>query len=144
MSGLVIDASVALKWYIPEPHSGAASGLLDTPARLMVPGLFYAEFGNALWKLWRRGELEHGDIGATLESLERVPFEVFPTRGLAAHAVEIALDHGCTVYDGVYVALAALQEGTMITADRKLIKKLATSALAYLVVPVETVGEPSP
>ena len=117
MSGLVIDASVALKWYLPEPHSKAARGLLDTPARLMVPGLFYAEFGNALWKRWRRGELERRDIGLTREALKRVPFEVFPTRSLAPYAVEIALEHGCTVYDGVYVALAALQEASLAAAE---------------------------
>ena len=138
MSGLVIDASVALKWYLPEAHSEASRKLLDTPARLMVPGLFYAEFGNALWKRWRRGELERHDIGLTLEALERVPFEVFPTRVLAAHAVEIALDHGCTVYDGVYLALAVLEGATMVTADRKLRNATAGSALERFVVPVET------
>ena len=76
MSGLVIDASVAVKWYLPEAHSEVSRQVLDTPQRLMVPGLFYAEFGNVMWKRWRRGELGRRDIGLTLEALERVPFEV--------------------------------------------------------------------
>ncbi len=144
MSGLVIDANVALKWYLPEAHSEASRALLDAPTRLVIPGLFYAEFGNALWKRSRRGELERRDIGVILEALERVPFDVFPTRTLSALAVEIALDYGCTVYDGVYLALAVSEEATLVTADRKLRTAVAGSGLARLVVPVEAAGQPSP
>jgi predicted nucleic acid-binding protein len=138
VSGLVIDASVALQWYLPEAYSEVSRKLLDTPARLMVPGLFYAEFGNALWKRWRREELDRQEIDLTIQALGRVPFEVFPTRDLSAHAVEIALDHGCTVHDGVYLALAVLEGARMITADRKLCNAIAGSALERFLAPIET------
>lgn len=51
----------------------------------MVPGLFYAEFGNALWKRWRREELDRQEIDLTIQALGRLPFEVFPTRDLSAN-----------------------------------------------------------
>lgn len=47
---LVIDASVAIKWYVPEAGSQEASAILDRPETLLAPDLLAAEFGNVLWK----------------------------------------------------------------------------------------------
>ncbi len=50
----VIDASVAVKWFIPEPHSDRADGLLKDFLRqsivLTAPDVLVAEVGNTLWK----------------------------------------------------------------------------------------------
>jgi predicted nucleic acid-binding protein len=47
---LVVDASVAAKWLVPEALSDAAVGLLNPDNELVVPDLFWAEVGNTLWK----------------------------------------------------------------------------------------------
>jgi predicted nucleic acid-binding protein len=57
VSRYVVDASVAVKWYLPEPESDAAGRLLDPEHDLIAPDLLFAEVGNALWKRWRRGEI---------------------------------------------------------------------------------------
>lgn len=49
MSGLVVDASVAIKWVIDETDSAAASRLVGT-APLMAPDLIGAELANVLWR----------------------------------------------------------------------------------------------
>ena len=57
MSGLVVDASVGLKWYADEVHAAVARLLLNGKEELSVPHLFFTEIGNALWKRWRRREI---------------------------------------------------------------------------------------
>ena len=56
MRTLVVDASVAVKWVIPE--AGAADALsLRRQAKLISPDLLLAECANILWKKVRRNEL---------------------------------------------------------------------------------------
>lgn len=50
MTRYVVDASVAIKWFLPEVHSEPASRLLREERYLLVPDLIWAEFGNVLGK----------------------------------------------------------------------------------------------
>jgi len=56
VSRYVVDASVGIKWFVPEIHSDAARRLLTEDSILLVPDLFFPEIGNILWKRVRRGE----------------------------------------------------------------------------------------
>ena len=51
MSRVVVDASVAVKWFLPEIHSGAALRYLDDDCERLAPDLLYVEFGNVIWKM---------------------------------------------------------------------------------------------
>jgi predicted nucleic acid-binding protein len=51
---VVVDASVAIKWYLPEIHSEDALRLIDEERELLVPDLVWSEVGNILWKKWQR------------------------------------------------------------------------------------------
>jgi predicted nucleic acid-binding protein len=50
----VVDASVVLKWFLPEKDSGLADSLLEDflngDAELIAPDLILLEAANALWK----------------------------------------------------------------------------------------------
>ena len=48
MKKVVIDASVAVKWFVPEIHSAAAARLLEPEIVLCAPDLIGPEFGNVL------------------------------------------------------------------------------------------------
>ena len=54
---LVIDASVAAKWVLPEIGSIEAVSLRQEDTDLIAPSLLLAEIGNALWKSVTRGDL---------------------------------------------------------------------------------------
>ena len=56
MSAFVVDASVAVKWFFPEVHEADALRLIHGRHDLLVPDVFFSEFGNALWKRLRRRE----------------------------------------------------------------------------------------
>ena len=58
MNGLVVDASVAIKWFIDEPDSGEAVAVLQHS--ISAPDLLAPECANILWKKVGRGELRPG------------------------------------------------------------------------------------
>ncbi len=54
MDNLVVDSSVAVKWFVVEPYSTEARLILDAYQNgvlsLLAPDLINAEFGNIIWK----------------------------------------------------------------------------------------------
>lgn len=119
MSGYVVDASVALKWYLPEPHSERARRLRDNSAGFDAPDLLYAEVGSALWKRVRRAEITSGEAAEIAAALSRMPIDAHPARLLGSAALQIACATGLTVYDSLYAATALLTERPLVTADRR-------------------------
>ena len=130
MTRLVVDASVVIKWFVPEPHAEAARALLRAGLSLLAPDLIRAEVGNVLWKRWRRGELDAAEVDAALADFRRFPLEVHSAEPLLESAWAIARETGLTVYDGLYVALAVAQTAPLVTADRRLYEALRGGALA--------------
>ena len=120
MTRFVVDASVAVKWFLPEPHSLEALRLLDGESELLVPDLLWAEVGNVLWKRWRQGELPEEAAAGILRDLRKLPLAVHPADGIAEVAWSFASRLGRSFYDSLYLALAASQSCSMITADRRL------------------------
>jgi predicted nucleic acid-binding protein len=84
---------------------------------------------NALWKKTRRRELKPAEARLVLRGLASVRLEVTPTRQLAAGALDLALDAGCTVYDAVYLALAIHHNCRLVTADQRLGRTIRPKAL---------------
>ena len=75
----VVDASVAIKWFVPEALSNEAQRLLDGGAALFAPDFLLIEFGNIIWKKVRLGELAHGDGDAALTALRSGPVGLVDT-----------------------------------------------------------------
>lgn len=120
MSRFVVDASVALKWFLPEPDGECAARLRREGTDLDAPDLLHAEVANALWEWVRRGELKASTAGRIVEVLSKLPIEVHPSRQLSGAALQIACATGLTVYDSLYLATALLTDGVLVTADRPL------------------------
>jgi predicted nucleic acid-binding protein len=130
LTTLVVDSSVAVKWFVPEQHSEAAARLLDEGIELVAPDLLYAEFANVLWKKVRRSEIDAAEAALVLRALEDVPLESVPSRDLAGPALRIALETGRTAYDSLYVALAEMYECSLVTGDERLVHALASGPYA--------------
>jgi predicted nucleic acid-binding protein len=115
---LVVDASVAAKWLLPEPDSAAAASLLeDAGTSLHVPELFDAELGNVLWKRVQRDELKAGEATSLAVLIGGIPATRHTHADLLEGAVGVALDLSITVYDALYVALAQALGAPLATAD---------------------------
>jgi predicted nucleic acid-binding protein len=61
MTVFVVDASVGLKWLVPEVYQADAQRLQNQAYEPHIPTLFDVEIANALWKRIGRGELTRAD-----------------------------------------------------------------------------------
>lgn len=130
MSRFVVDASVAVKWVVPEIHADAAARLLVRNYELLVPDFFFAEIANVFWKRVHRGQDQTERARMALEALVAQPLQVHASAGLIATAFEIALETQRAVYDCIYLALAVEHQCQMVTADEKFFNALQLSPLA--------------
>jgi predicted nucleic acid-binding protein len=124
---VVIDASVAAKWFVVEPGASAARELVATEIVLIAPELVVAEVLNVVWKRLIRNDLERDQVAHVTEALPKLFAELWPTVWLARRAFEIAAELRHPVYDCFYLALAESEDATLVTADRRLIERLAGS-----------------
>ncbi len=120
MSHYVIDANVSVKWFVPEVLTPQALRLLDGDHHLMAPDLVYSEAGNAVWQKVRREQLTAAQARRVLGGIVGAPLEVHPTRELVTLGLELALESGCTVYDGCYLGLAISRGCQLVSADERL------------------------
>ena len=124
MSAFVIDASVAIKWLVNEPGTSQAVRLRQHS--LSAPDLLVSECANIIWKKARLRELTPREAALAAGLITRSDVQLIPGRQLAPRAVElaIALDHSAC--DCMYLALAELMVRPFVTADARLLRKLAT------------------
>jgi len=138
---LVVDASVALKWFVEQDGSARAAALLMAPELLVAPDLIVAEACNAAWKAVRSGAMlpEQQDYAAS--RLAAVFDELVPTAPLARRAAELsrALDH--PAYDCFYLVLAEQRDAKLVTADRRLLRHLEGTEWEARVVDLRTLPE---
>jgi predicted nucleic acid-binding protein len=124
MSDWIVDASVVIKWFIPEHLSTEARLWRKGRGALHAPSLLDAELANILWKKIVRGELTRSQGDRILARLPRLLITRHSDATLLASAFDIACDTQRTVYDSLYVALAEQVGGRMVTADEKLFNAL--------------------
>ena len=125
MSTLVIDASVAIKWFLPELYSINAIRLLDAGYELAAPDLIFPECGNVLWKAVRTRRCSKPDAEKGLATLKAYNFITIASVALIEQAFAIAFAFDHSVYDSLYVASAVEYGVELITADQKLFNSLA-------------------
>jgi predicted nucleic acid-binding protein len=118
---IVVDASVAVKWLLPEAGSPAAAALRDQDPSLTAPSLIAAEIGNAVWKAVRSGKVQRSEalagIGAVLGWFE----SLIPIELLCVRALELAIALRHPIYDCFYLALAERDNAPLATADEAMI-----------------------
>ena len=140
MSLLVLDASVAAKWFVlaGEPLKSEALDLLahslDGQIEFIIPDLFWAELGNVLCKAVRQGRSTTRDAEESLRRAKKMELSAVSSAELVEEAFDIARQYHRSFYDSIYVALAVSRQATLVTAD----EKLANAIAAYL--PVKWLG----
>lgn len=123
----VVDASVAVKWFVDEPDSDDARELAASGEELHAPRLMASEVANALWRKARLGEIVRGEAGAVLAWVPEMPVRWSADETVSADAVRLALALDHPVYDCVYLALAHRVGAALVTADRRFATALAST-----------------
>ncbi len=137
MTRYVVDASVVIKWFVPEVHTEAAQSLLREGLSLSSPDLVRAEVGNVLWKKWRRDEVSSDTVEAVLRDLGGFSLEIKASTPLLGIAWNVARSFDRSFYDSLYVALAMHTDCPLVTADRKLYNAFGESDLSRNLLWVE-------
>jgi predicted nucleic acid-binding protein len=118
MSVVIVDASVGVKWFVPEVLAAEARQWRNGPDELHIPAFFFdLEIANILWKKTRRAEITRADADLILAQLPALPLTRHPEGPVLPAAFDLA---DRTVYDCVYLALAVQLGGRMVTADQRL------------------------
>ncbi len=116
----VLDASVALKWFVTEERSQTADTvyrrLIDEPEAFSAPELFCYEVFSALFRVHPRAQetFEQGILPLLRSGLLRYPM----TDGIASRAARFVAA-GLTGYDACYAALAEELGATWLTFDSR-------------------------
>ncbi|HLQ39119.1 MAG TPA: type II toxin-antitoxin system VapC family toxin [Planctomycetota bacterium] len=121
---LVVDASVASKWFFTEPDSAAARRLLERHTALIAPDLLFAEVGNIGWKKCRQGASTPAQLAEVAVVLPVAFAQVVSVATVLPRALAIALELEHPVYDAIYLAVAELHDVRLVTADDRLVTRL--------------------
>ena len=141
MTTFVIDASVAVKWFLPPSHEQYAENAFALlkqyvagQARFVVPDLFWAELGNVCWKAMRQGRWSQKDAQAAVSATKKRNFPTVSSLSLLEDAFAISTAFDRSLYDALYIALALTAKSVFVTAD----ERLANAVAAHL--PVKWIG----
>ena len=136
MSGIVIDASVAIKWVVNEEGSEDAVRLIDGP-KLSASDLPMSECAYILWKKAWEGELSRDEALLSIDLLIRADIEFVPTRALASVVMVLSLDLDHPAYDCMYLALA-VERGVVFRLDPRNLTSASLSLIRIEIWSMET------
>ena len=124
---LVIDASVACKWYFEENLSAEARALAGSDAAFSAPDMILAECANAAWRRVIGKAIPQAQAQAFLKALPQWFESLVPSVRLHEAAFEMACVLKHPVYDCQYLALAQDEETRLVTADYAFVDRVRRS-----------------
>jgi predicted nucleic acid-binding protein len=125
---MVLDTSVVLKWFrqeeiLAERALDLLQRYLEGQIQVIAPLLLAYEIANVLRY---KDELTAAQIETALQDLFNLGFNwVAPTALAIRRAVAIARDCDTSVYDATFPATAEVMGAGFVTADERLVRRLA-------------------
>jgi predicted nucleic acid-binding protein len=127
---LVIDTSVAYKWFADTDEPGVEAAVALLPAQLAgaielhAPATLPVELANALRYSGHAPEV----VLNLIEGLDLVRIELAASTARRLNAASaLAYRHGMSVYDALFLALAEELGCPLVTADRRAFGSIDTS-----------------
>ena len=122
---VVVDASVAVKWFNTEGEDNVELALkiqtqkTENIMEIIVPSLFYLEIVNAFLT---KSLFNIQDVHTIEESLDKMNFVVaFPNHLTLKNAINIAYENDLTIYDAIYIETAIANDAMLLTEDKKIL-----------------------
>ncbi len=131
MSDLVLDASLALQWFLVDEADrkyslSVLSSLSEKQA--VVPVLWFYEVGNGLLMAYRRKRIAQDQIDGFLTRLKNLPIQAAPQAPMdVLDLPALAQTHSLTNYDAAYLSLA-LRLGLPLATTDAALRRAATAA----------------
>ena len=126
MNDFVLDASVALAWFLDDEQAPQADNVRTRliRERAYVPQLWHLEVRNGLIIAERRGRLSATRINECLEAIKRLPIQT-DSEAVLDTVVSLARMHNLSVYDAVYLELAKRRDAALASLDGALLRVAA-------------------
>lgn len=134
----VVDASVAVKWFVEEARSVAARTVLASDEALIAPDLIIPECCNTAWKKVRRGDISKEQGAAMMQALPLSFERLVPSAQIASRALELAQRLNHPAYDCFYMALAESAEAMLVTDDDRVVELAKAARRGKLVKALAT------
>jgi predicted nucleic acid-binding protein len=138
VSDFVIDASVAVKWFIPEKGTEQAHEVLEDLNFFYAPDIFLMEVDSVLTKKVRTRNISINEAFEKREQFRKLPFKLIDYEKIGEFAFRLSTEFAVTLYDAMYVATAIDYEAILHTADRRLSNGLSTTPFGKYVKYVGT------
>jgi predicted nucleic acid-binding protein len=117
----VIDSSALAKFILREKGWERVRDVLRERPRTL--DLAVKEAANAIWR--RAVHLKDIDIEKALQildnllSVKKAVIEIDPQELYLKQALRIAIDHGITIYDALFIAQALNRKAALVTSDKE-------------------------
>jgi len=122
---VVIDSSIALKWYLKDEDGSEkalellydfAGGILE----LLAPDLIYHELLNGLIVAHRRGRIESNELENAIEGFVELGISLAETASFYKRTLYFAEAFKRSAYDAAYLCLSEARQVPYLTADKRL------------------------
>jgi predicted nucleic acid-binding protein len=126
VSGFVLDASVALRWFLDQPipiYANRVKQFFLKGARAVVPALWHLEMSNALAVAERRSILSAADVDKAMIDIEQIAAQAVDTDSTVVsirQSLTTARAFQLSAYDAVYLDLARRVRLPLATLDERL------------------------
>jgi len=124
MSTHVIDACVAIKWFLPEEKYKEAGNILSHHKRFYAPDLFEIEIDSIIIKKVRQRLIEKEDAYRIFEEIRNIPIQIIPYKLIEKLAFDLSVALPITQYDACYLAIAIEYNEKVISADLRFVRGL--------------------
>jgi predicted nucleic acid-binding protein len=135
----VVDASVVVRWIVPEKGTSQALALLGRSIDWIAPRLMLSEVAGALRRKVVAGELTAGLAGQGLDfvlgMVARGAMRLDNDESVIRSALALSLAHRHKVPDCLYLALAEKAGVALATADLRLSEIAHARQLRIVLVP---------
>ena len=118
----VIDACVAIKWFLPEEKYKEAGGILSRHNRLFAPDLFEIEIDSMITKKLRQRLVEKEDAYRIFEEIRNIPIQIIPYKIICKLAFDLSAALPITQYDACYLAVAIQFNEKVVSADKRFVR----------------------
>jgi predicted nucleic acid-binding protein len=135
----VADASVVVRWIVPEQGASEALALLARPIDWIAPRLMLTEVASTLRRKVEAGELSKElaaqGLDFVLGAISRGALRLHRDEVVIRSALTLAFAHRHKLADCLYLALAEHTGAATVTADRRLSEIARSRSLTTLLLP---------
>ncbi len=122
---LVIDSSIFASVIVKDEFYEKCKEYLSVDRATV--DIAFAEAGNVLWKHVRMGRIEKEEVERRTELLRALirASRVYGSDEILPLSMNLAVNHGITIYDALFLSLALQLDTNLVTTDRKLYERLS-------------------